>query len=115
MANWFEPLQNALVQSATTSLKAHAKLNRTWLPPFRLPQLATLLIRGLLDFSLRQDPGPPEALGYEIGKQGLQLGSLQALGRALMQEVQAREGGALELTIVSEYISWVTTSLVNAD
>lgn len=115
MDNWFEPLRDALVQSATTSLKANAKLNRTWLPPFRLPQLATVLIGGLLDYSLHRDSGPPNALGYEIGKQGLGLGSLQALGRALMQEVQRREGGIHEVIIVSEYIGLVVTSLVNAD
>jgi len=115
MQSWFDKERIFLIQCATAALRDHAGLNRSSLPPFRLPQLAQQLTAGLIDFAAGKGTPGAAAIGSQVGTQGLTLGSLQGLGSRLLKESLARHAEPEQLLQLHDYLSIITGALVEAD
>lgn len=115
MENWFERNRAALVQCTLATLREHAALNRSGLPPFQLPQVAERLIAGLSDFVDGRGAQGALKVGTDLGRRGLALRALQAVDRVLIREAHGRAVSVEQLILVDEYLSEVTCALVEGE
>jgi rsbT co-antagonist protein RsbR len=86
MEGWLEGGRGTLIQSTLKTLRENVAHNRSGLPPFRLPQVAQELISGLFDFAEHGSEDVVKAAGQSLGRVGLGLQSIAAVGRTLVRE-----------------------------
>ncbi|MEZ4449218.1 MAG: STAS domain-containing protein [Nannocystaceae bacterium] len=113
MAALLERIRGRIEQATLKVLRTHLADNRSALPPFRLPAVASTLTGALVDWLDGESVSAIE-LGEQLGRGGLGQASLLALGRALTREL-ADDLEPAALLRIHEFTTDALAGLVRAE